>query len=64
MTSWLYYKVPKGLMLKSRAISLTSLVLDRLSIAFTSNGKRKFVPRVQVSPLLVRRLLLIIIFYT
>ena len=51
-------------MLKSPAISLTSLVLDRLSIAFTSNGKRKFVPRVQVSPLPVRRLLFIIIFYT
>ena len=64
MTSRLYYKIPKRLMLKSQAISLTSLVLDRLSIAFTSNGKRKFVPRVQVSPLLVRRLLFIIIFYT
>ena len=51
-------------MLKSRAISLTSLVLDRLSIAFTPNGKPKFVPRVQVSPLPVRRLLFVIIFYT
>ena len=28
-------------------------ILERLSIEFTSNGKREFVPRDQVSPLLV-----------
>ena len=27
--------------------------MERLSIAFTANGKREFVPRDQVSPLLV-----------
>ena len=31
----------------------TAPLIERLSIAFTANGKREFVPRDQVSPLLV-----------
>ena len=30
-----------------------NLVLERFSIKFTSNGKREFLPRDQVSPLIV-----------
>ena len=37
------------------------LTVERLSIMFTSNGKRKFVPRDQVSPINCR---LLFIFYT
>ena len=33
--------------------SLCVITLERLSFTFTSNGKREFVPRDQVSPLLV-----------
>ena len=32
---------------------MTQALLERLSITFTSNGKREFVPHDQVSPLLV-----------
>ena len=55
--SWVWKPVPTILLPNVKLVVnfIRSLIciIERLSITFTSNGKREFVPRDQVSPLLV-----------